>query len=145
MKKIAFIISLILFYSCTTSTSEEDANPDIISPEDRVIKMEFNTTELNSDEIRVSYFDYLTNTYPVVVHQFSYDSSGQPIPFVMVFENYNFRYINGEVYRNNPNIEEISTKIYVNDELVIEETVKGENGEYAEFKFNYDIVKMSSI
>ncbi|PQJ80598.1 hypothetical protein [Polaribacter porphyrae] len=149
MKKIISILSftLIIFCSCSTPSSEEDTTDpdDIISAEDRVVKMEFNTTEINSDEIRISYFDYLTNTYPVVVHQFSYDSSGQPIPFVITLENYNYRYINGEAYRNNPNPKEISVKVFVNDELAVEDIGKGEGGEYAEIRFNYDIDLMKSI
>jgi hypothetical protein len=136
MKKIIFIFSIVLLYSCSSATTvEEEEQP---SAEDRVVKMEFSTTELTFDEIRISYFDYLTNTYPLVVHQFSYDSSGNVIPFVITFENYNYRYINGEAYRNNPNTEEISVKIFVDDELVIEDTGKGENGEYAQIAFEYD-------
>lgn len=136
MKKIIFIFSIVLLYSCSSATTvEEEEQP---SAEDRVVKMEFSTTELTFDEIRISYFDYLTNTYPLVVHQFSYDSSGNVIPFVITFENYNYRYINGEAYRNNPNTEEISVKIYVDDVLVVEDTGKGENGEYAQIAFEYD-------
>ena len=70
-------------------------------------------------------FDYKTNTNPLVVHEFSYDTAGQPIPLVLTFENYDFRFINGEAYRNNPSTEEISVKIYVDDELVIEEAERG--------------------
>jgi hypothetical protein len=43
---------------------------------------------------------------------------------VLTFENYDFRFINGEAYRNNPNTEEISVKVYVDDELVIVEAKK---------------------
>ena len=127
---------VVLLYSCSSATTVEEEEQ--LSSEDRVVKMEFSTTELTFDEIRISYFDYLTNTYPLVVHQFSYDSSGNVIPFVITFENYNYRYINGEVYRNNPNTEEISVKIFVDDELVIEDTGKGENGEYAQISLSYD-------
>ena len=145
MKKLIFIFSIIILNSCSSVSNIEEENEDSISPEDRVVRFEFNTTELVLDEIRISYFDYLTNTYPVVVHNFSYDSSGQPIPFIMTFENYDYRYIYGEAYRNNPNTEEISVKIYVNDELIIEEIGKGEDGEYAEIRFNYDINLMKNI
>ena len=144
MNKLFFIFSLLLIFSCSSVTNpgvdEEDP-----TRADRIIKFEFNTTELQSDEIRISYFDYVTNTYPVVVHNFEYDSSGQPIPFVMTFENYDYRYIYGEAYRNNPNTEEISVKIYVNDELVVATSGKGEDGEYAELRFNYDIDLMKNI
>lgn len=145
MKKLLFIFSIIILNSCSSVSNSEEENPDSISSEDRVVRFEFNTTELVLDEIRISYFDYLTNTYPVVVHNFSYDSSGQPIPFIMTFENYDYRYIYGEAYRNNPNTEEISVKIYINDELIIEEIGKGEDGEYAEIRFNYDINLMKNI
>ena len=104
MKKLIFIFGLILFSSCTTSTLEgETENPE--SGKDRVVKMEFNTTLLGFDEIRISYFDY----------------------------------------RNNPSTEEISVKVYVDDELVIEEAERGKNGEYAEIRFNYDIVLKKNI
>lgn len=145
MKKLLFFFSVIILSSCSSATTEVENDVDTISPEDRVVKFEFNTTELTLDEIRISYFDYVTNTYPVVVHNFTYDSSGEPIPFVMTFENYNYRYISGEAYRNNPNTEEISVKIYVNDEIVVEEVGKGEDGEYAEIRFNYDIDLMKDI
>lgn len=146
MKNLVFIFGLILFYSCSNATAVDEEIEEM-SAEDRVVKMEFNTTQLSFDEIRISYFDYTsdTNPYPVVVHQFLYDSSGLPIPLVLTFENYNFRYINGEAYRNNPNTEEISVKIFVDDELVVEETGKGEDGEYAEIRFNYDIKLKSDI
>ena len=144
MKKLIFIFGLILFSSCTTSTLEDETeNPD--SGKDRVVRMEFNTTLLGFDEIRISYFDYKTNTNPLVVHEFSYDTAGQPIPLVLTFENYDFRFINGEAYRNNPSTEEISVKVYVDDELVIEEAERGKNGEYAEIRFNYDIVLKKNI
>lgn len=145
MKKLIFIFGIILFNSCTTSTAEEDQIENPVSAEDRVVRMEFNTTQLSFDEIRISYFDYKTNSNPLVVHEFTYDSAGQPIPFIINFENYNFRYISGEAYRNNPNTEEISVKIYVDDELVIEEAQRGEDGEYAEIRFNYDILLKKNI
>lgn len=137
MKKIIFIFSLIFIYSCTAVTSDAEEE-DLPSAEDRVVRMEFLTTQPNFDEIRVSYYDYKTDTYPLVVHQFSYDSSGDPIPFIITLENYNFRYIDGEGYRNNPSAAEISVKLYVNDELVDEDVGKGVNGEYAQISFSYD-------
>ena len=143
MKKLIFIFGLILFNSCTASTTAEEEN--LVSGKDRVVRMEFNTTLLSFDEIRISYFDYKTNTNPLVVHEFSYDTAGQAIPLVLTFENYDFRFINGEAYRNNPSTEEISVKVYVDDELVIEEAERGENGEYAEIRFNYDIVLKKNI
>lgn len=143
MKKLIFLFGLILFNSCTTSTLDKDE--DVVSGKDRIVKMEFNTSKLDFDEIRISYFDYKTNTNPLVVHQFSYDAAGQPIPLELTFENYDFRYINGEAYRNNPSTEEISVKIYVNDELVVEDAERGEDGEYAEIRFNYDIVLKKNI
>tara|TARA_R110002050_G_scaffold151060_2_gene278020 strand:+ start:621 stop:1052 length:432 start_codon:yes stop_codon:yes gene_type:complete len=143
MKKLIFIFGLILFNSCTASTTTEEEN--LVSGKDRVVRMEFNTTLLSFDEIRISYFDYKTNTNPLVVHEFSYDTAGQPIPLILTFENYDFRFINGEAYRNNPSTEEISVKVYVDDELVIEEAERGENGEYAEIRFNYDIVLKKNI
>lgn len=145
MKKLLLIFGIIILYSCTPSTMDEDEVENPASAEDRVVRMEFNTTQLSFDEIRISYFDFKTNTYPVVIHQFTYDSSGQPNPFVLTIENYDFRYINGEAYRNNPNTEEISVKVYVDDELVIEESQRGEGGEYAEIRFNYDIKLKQNI
>ena len=133
MKKLIFIFGLILFNSCTPSTLEDESgNP--VSGKDRVVRMEFNTTLSSFDEIRISYFDYKTNTNPLVVHEFLYDAAGQAIPLVLTFENYDFRFINGEAYRNNPSTEEISVKIYVDDELVIDEAERGKNGNYAEIR-----------
>lgn len=138
MKKLIFIFSLLVLYSCSSATTTEEEETATQSAEDRVVRMEFNTTEPNFDEVRVNYFDYTTNTYPILIHQFEYNSAGEAIPYIVTFENYNFRYINGTAYRNNPSTAEISVKIYVDDELVVEETGKGENGEYAEVAFNYD-------
>ena len=73
MKKLIFIFGLILFNSCTASTTAEEEN--LVSGKDRVVRMEFNTTLLSFDEIRISYFDYKTNTNPLSASSITNSSS----------------------------------------------------------------------
>ncbi|MFY9241920.1 MAG: hypothetical protein WAO74_02715 [Polaribacter sp.] len=137
MKKLIYIFNILLLIGCTTESADQVKENEIIKA-NRVVVLEFDTTEPNFDEIRISYFDYKTNTYPIVIHEFEYDSSGEAIPFILKFEKYNFRYINGVGYRNNPSTAELSVKLYVDDVLVLEDADRGRNGEYAEISFDYD-------
>jgi len=47
--------------------------------------------------------------------------------------------VRGEAYRNNFSIAELTLKLYVNDELVFEETQAGNRNAYARVVFDHTI------
>ena len=98
MKKLISFFSLILFLSCsTTSNEEEQLDENLLL--DNVIRIEVLTGEPNTDELFVTYYQYQTDTYNWQPYQFNYDAQGNPEPVVITIEDYDFRYIQGEVYR----------------------------------------------
>lgn len=143
MKNILHFISIFLVLSCTNSSTEEEQVEVVLT--DNVVRIEVLTGEPNNDELFITYYEYETDTYNWNAYPFSYDGQGNPEPIIITFDDYDFRYIEGEVYRNNPSSASISLKIYLNDELIIDETKIGDGIEYVLVKFNYDIKIMSSI
>ncbi|WP_397445646.1 hypothetical protein [Polaribacter sp. R77954] len=141
MKKIIAILNFVLIFGCTVASTEEEQVTEVL---DKTIRMEITTLQ-QSDAVQISYYDYITDTYIVEQHIFDYDSSGSAIPKIITLTDYDFRYITGEIYRNNPIPVEISLKIYVDDELIIEESKTGDGSEYINISFNYDILKQENI
>lgn len=141
MKKIIAILNFVLIFGCTVASTEEEQVTEVL---DKTIRMEITTLQ-QSDAVQISYYDYITDTYIVEQHIFDYDSSGNAIPKIITLTDYDFRYITGEIYRNNPIPVEISLKIYVDDELIIEESKTGDGSEYINISFNYDILKQENI
>lgn len=139
MKKI--LILLILIISCTTAETviEEETLTD------NTIKIEVTSSEIANDEIFITYYEYQTDTYNWKPYPISYDSSGNPEPVIIILENYNYRYIAGEVYRNNNIPSKITLKISVNDEVIIDESKTGNGNEYVTIRFNYDIKSKKNI
>lgn len=120
------------------------------APEENIItnytvKIEVSSEESANDELFITYYEYQTNTYNWNPYPISYDSNGNPLPIIITLENYNFRYIEGEVYRNNNIPSKISLKISVNDEVVIDESKTGNGNEYVTIRFNYDIKTKKNI
>lgn len=140
MKKIIFIFSLILISSCSTVETNE-IDTEVL---DKTIRIEISTLEA-SDAVQTSYYDYKTDDYVIQQYLFDYDAAGNAIPVVITLNDYDFRYITGEIYRNNPIPTQLSLKIYVDDELIIDESKTGDGSEYINIGFNYDIAIMSNI
>lgn len=137
IKKFFYFLSLFILCSCATVTGEDDA--DVIPSEDRIVKFVFTTQEPNYDEVHVSYYDYKTDAHLVEILPFSYDNAGNALPLELVLENYDFRYIDGEGYRNNHSTAELAVQVFVNDEMVVEDADRGTSSRYARVLFNYDI------
>lgn len=129
---------LLLFLFLGACTSAETA-PEEITLTDSTIKIEVISSKLTSDEIFITYYEYQTDTYNWKPYPISYDSSGNPEPVIITLEKYNYRYVAGEVYRNNNISSKISLKISVKDEVVIDESKTGNGNEYVTIRFNYDI------
>ena len=134
MKKIALIFSLISIYSC--SSPSEESNNNLI---DSFVVIEFSTTEPNFDEIMVSYYLPETATYSLKPYTFAYDSDDNPLPLKITLENYTSRIIDGEAYRDNHSLARLSVKLYVDGELVLEDSKKGTAETIATVSFKYTI------
>jgi hypothetical protein len=135
MKNIVFLLSVIFLFSCT---STEDSI-DTMQPTETIVTIEFLTSEPNYDEVVVTYYDYKTDAYITAPYVFPYDSDGNPQPLKIILENYNFRYVDGEAYRNNNSAAELQVNLYINDTLVDEDSDQGTSSKYAVVKFEYTI------
>ncbi|MDP5107238.1 MAG: hypothetical protein NWQ31_13825 [Polaribacter sp.] len=140
MKKLFLL--LLVVYSCTTPTAETEEETTEIS--DKTVRIEISTT-LENDAVQITYYDYVDDTDILNEYIFDYDSSGNAIPVVITLDDYDFRYIRGEVYRKNSIPNELTLKIYVDDELIIEESKTGDESEWINIGFNYDILIGESI
>ena len=145
MKKLIYFFALCVFIGCTATAAEDDDLPDEVSLEDNTIRIEVLTGEANYDELFITYYEYETDTYNWQPYVFNYNTQGEPEPVIINLENYDFRYVSGEVYRNNPSPASITLKIFVNDKIVIEETKTGDGSEYVLIPFNYDIKDQVSL
>jgi len=145
MKKIFYFLNFVVILGCTTPIVEDETDFGVVSP-DNVVRIEITTLEPN-DEILVNYYVYQTDDYSLGVYPFSYDSQGVAEPIVITLENYNFRYIQGETYRNKvSDAAPLTLKIFLNDELILEESTEvSTTNRNGLIRFNYDIVKKESI
>ena len=143
MKKLYYFLVFTIALGCTTTTTEEEI--EVVSLEDNVVRIEVLTGEPNSDELQISYYEYETDSFSWQPYTVSYDTSGNPLPVIINFDDYDFRYINGEVYRNNSNPASINLKIFLNNEIIIDETEEGDGTEQVLIRFNYDIKNKKSI
>ena len=134
MKKVLIIFSVFFFFACTSSPDE-----DGILSKDRVVVIELLTTEPNYDEAVVTYYDYINDVYTTSPYVFPYDSDGQPLPLRIVLENYDFKHVSGEAYRNNHSTATLELNLYVNDELVQEDDSQGTVSRFATVKFDYTV------
>jgi hypothetical protein len=145
MNKLLYFSLLVFVISCTSPIEENTEEFGIISP-DNVVKIEITTEEPN-DEIFINYYVYQTDSYDLQLYPFTYDSQGNANPIVITLNNYDFRYIQGETYRNrvSSNIP-LTLKLYLNDEIIVEEkSVIDEKNTNARITFNYDIRRKESI
>lgn len=141
MKKLVFIFGILVFFSCGSADTEIDKETTL---EEKSVRIEVTTLQAN-DAVQVSYYDYVTDSYIFNQYIFEYDSSGMAIPVVISLDNYDFRYVQGEIYRNNPIPTALSLKIYIDEELIIDESKTGDGSEYINIGFNYDILTSSNI
>ncbi|UAM97127.1 hypothetical protein K8354_12445 [Polaribacter litorisediminis] len=133
MKKV-FLVGCILFLCGCSSLSEE--NIDALNNN---VEIEFLTKEPNFDKITISYFIDNTRPYSLNSYTFSYDENGDPLPLKITLENYTSKIIDGEAFRENHSPAELSVKLYVNGQLILEDASKGTAETFATVKFNYTI------
>lgn len=136
MKKLLVCFSILIFISsCNPLADEEGKIP--LSETD--VRIEFTTTEAQYDELEFSYYDNATDRFVNETLVFDYDNSGNSLPLIVNWEDFGYKYVRGEAYRNNFSPAELSMKLYVNDELVLEETEYGNPNIYARVIFDYTI------
>ncbi len=143
MKKLFLLLLITFTFSCTldNTETEEVINTEVL---DKTVRVEVNTLQEN-DAVYISYYDYITDTYIFDQYFFDYDSSGNANPIVITLNDYDFRYVTGEVYRNNSIPSQLSLKVFVDDEIVVDESETGDGSAFVNIKFNYDIAKQENI
>lgn len=129
---------MLIMFLCACGTSSDDFG-DIVLPTINDVRLEFRTTEPNSDQIEFSYYDNNTDAFISEAIQFEYDTNGNPLPLVIKWDNFTYKYIRGEGYRNNFSSAELNFNLFVNDVLVLEENSTGSSNAYARVVFNYTI------
>ena len=129
------LLSIFFFISCTPVGESVEEIP--LTETD--VRLEFYTQESNYDEIEFSYYDNKTDKFNNETLVFNYDNSGNPLPLILNWEDFGYKYVRGEAYRNNFSIAELTLKLYVNDELVFEETQAGNSNAYGRVFFDHTI------
>lgn len=141
MRYLYFVFISVHFISCTTTNS--DVNINEFTP--KTIRIEVLTEEPNYDELSITYYEYQTDTYNLKAYTCNYDDNGNPEPIIINLENYDFRYVSGEVYRNNSSESGISLKIFSDDEEIVSEYETGDGTKFVTLTFNYDLKNNTSI
>ena len=134
MKKLQLIALLFLVFSCNPTATEED-----IPLSETDVRIEFYTTEPNYDEVEFSYYNNATDIFNEETLVFNYDNSGNALPIIITWEDFGYKYVRGEAYRNNFSTTELTIKLFVNDDLVYEETESGNPNAYARVVFDHTI------
>lgn len=137
MKKTALLAVLLFVFSC--SNNSIPLPPDEIEEFSNYIEIVFTTKEPNYDEVMATYYDFKNNQDVAAPLIFKYDTNGDPLPLKIIFDNYKFKSIRGEVFRNNFSEAELKVQLYIEGELVLEEKSKGTNNSFAKVIFDYDI------
>ncbi len=138
MKNLVVLFFAFLLFSCATSVENDEVDEAVRDTSDRIVKMVFFTNEPNYDEVHVNYYDYKTDGFIAGVYAFEYNSAGEALPLEIILENYDFRYVNGDAYRNNHSSALLAVEIYVDGELVDQDSDTGDSQTYAVVKWNYD-------
>lgn len=142
MKKIVGIFLIFILYSCSCTCD------DVITPEDieaieeattKDIEIVFTTTEPNYDEVMVTYYDYEIEDDFSSAFVFKYDTSGNPLPLKITLDNYKYEFIRGEGFRNNFSTAQLKVQLFVDDEMVLENTSNGTSNAFAKVNFDFDI------
>lgn len=133
MKKIVFLVSFIFLTTCSNS------HEDDIEEHNFNITIELLTNEPNYDEVILTYYNYETRKFTSDSYNFTYNAAGEPLPFTLELKNYAYKFIRGEAYRNNNSSAFLKLNLYVDGELVLEDSNKGTTTSFATVKFNYTI------
>ena len=142
MKHTIFLFILLLSFSCTSSDEVmqqiiEEEEVVVITP--KKVEIVISTSQLDFDEIIVSYYDFDEQDWVFGPRQFTYDSNGNPEPIVILLPEYAHKKIEGETYRRNSLKSSLKVELFINDELVFEEEAVGTDLDYAHVIFDYTI------
>lgn len=139
MKKVAYVFMFIFLYSCGCEclTPEEIAEQEELATND--VEIVFTTTEPNSDEIKITYYDIDKADNVSGSYDFKYDTDGNPLPFSLVFDNYKYEFMDGQAFRNNNSSAILNVKVYVEGELLLEKEDSGTSSTFATVNFSFDI------
>jgi hypothetical protein len=137
MKKIIVFLLFFVIVSCTTSSD----NPEL--PQNRINNVEIilTTTEPNTDEIQITYYDIAAGNNISNAHKFIYDNNGNPLPIKLVFNDYKYKFLDGEAFRNNFSTAELRVQVFVNGELLIERARTGSSNTFATVDISFRIIK----
>lgn len=136
MKKIVLFLLFFGTISCSTTTD----NPE--TPQNKInnIELVFTTTEPNNDEIMITYYDIAKADNVSGPHQFVYDNDGKPLPLILKFDDYKYKFLDGEAFRNNFSTSELRVKIYVNGELLEERFDSGTSTTFATLDISFRLL-----
>ena len=136
MKKLALILLPLIIFSCSSTSLTLEETQELITKDVEVI---FTTTEPNTDEIKVTYYDFSIGDDVAKVYRFEYDDKGSPLPIKIIFDNYKYQTIKGEGFRNSFSSSELKVQLYVEGVLVLENKSNGTGKAYAKVNFDYEI------
>lgn len=122
--------------SCTTTSD----NPDLPQNKINNVEIVFTTTEPNTDEIMITYYDIAKADNVSGPHNFVYDNDGKPLPLVLKFDDYKYKFLDGEAFRNNFSTSELRVQIYVNGELIVERFDRGTSTTFATVDISFRIL-----
>ena len=136
MKKITLLFLFIVVISCSTTSD----NPE--SPQNKInnVELVFTTTEPNNDEVMITYYDIAKADNVSGPHNFVYDNNGKPLPLIIKFDDYKYKFLDGEAFRNNFSTSELRVKIFVNGELLVERFDRGTNTTFATLDISFRIL-----
>lgn len=135
MKKLIFLLVVLSLVSCYSSNDSVIEKPIEIVPKN--VEVRLTTTRPDYDEIVVSYFDFDISDWVYGPMQFEYEIDGSPKPIIISFPDYKYDKIEGNAYRNNDLPYGLNAKIFINEELVLEQDSIGSTGIYASVSFEY--------
>ena len=133
---IVILISSFLF-SCTPGGMQNEQEEIPLAETD--VRFEFRTTEPVYDEIELVYYDHKIDAFRDSTMVFKYDNANNPLPIILEWENHGFKYLRGEVYRNNFSPSELNVRILVNDIEVFTDTQAGNANQFARITWDYTI------
>lgn len=138
LKYLTTILFVTMFASCATSeVIDEIEEVTIITPKN--IEIIFTTSQLEFDEITVSYYDFDLAEWIYGPMQFSYDADGNPEPIIISLPNYSYDTVKGDAYRKNTLESSLKVQIYVDEILSFETESVGTALEWAHVKFDFTI------
>lgn len=85
------------------------------------------------------YYDHKIDAFIDSTMVFNYHNGGNPLPIILEWQNHGFKYLRGEVYRNNFSPAELNVKILVNKTEIFNETETGNPNQYARIVWDYTI------